>query len=247
MARRPYDENAEAPGAPARGGQEEPQTAAPAHPNAPMSNEDRYQAFAEHLAEQFDEADFETPDADYAKAISDHRQVQASVAKTEREYLIQEARNQKRQREEFMAAAHDRRLPRAVTTSPFDAFPSDAIPMDEDGEPAGTAGFHKRRVRLVDHDRRETNGRVGEMAKWGYRPVKSRVTGKVITDRFGMLMECSPEGEGRRRAYYGRRTVSEDVADREKELHAVIDGVNREFGMEAMRPFKDQSRHTAGR
>lgn len=211
---------------------------------APLDTLEANQRLADRVLEQFEAGAFARPPAP-AAAVREVNTVQSEVARTERELLQQEARNQKLQRQEFMRAAGEGRLPRAVTASPFDAMPDPTLILDEDGEPAGTPGYHKKHVRMVDDVLRESSGRVSNMAVWGYRPVKSRVTGKPIATQFGLLMECPPEAEGQRRAFHGRRVVSEQLAN-ERRLDAAIDSVNQEFGTEAIRPFRDRE-HTAGR
>lgn len=226
------------------GPEESPTAHSGEYVQAPVDTLEANQRLAERVMEQFEAGAFNRPETP-VEAAREQRQVQGEVTRTERELLKQEALNQRKQREEFMRAAREHRMPRAVTASPFDAMPDPTLILDEDGQPAGTPGHHKKHVRMVDDVLRESSGRVGQMAVWGYKPVKSRVTGKPIATQFGLLMECPPKAEGQRRAFHGRRVVSEQLAN-EKRLDAAIESVNREFGGEAIRPFRDRE-HTAGR
>lgn len=219
---------------------------------APRDALTQNRALAEALLEQQEAGELATPEAAESPAeyLQDQAETARRVAARERELLKQEAQLQRRQREEISRAQLEHRRPRPITASPFDARPDPSLVMDDDGKPAGQPGTHKRIARLVeaggsDGNFRQSRRRVGELQNWGYRIVKSRVTDKPIVNEFGVLMECPPEAEGERKAFHGRRLVSERDVD-EARLHQIIEDHNREEGTEAVRFYRDDHEHTAG-
>ena len=206
----------------------------------------QYREMADQVTARFEAGEFDRVIESPQQARQDADAARKKAQARERELLVLEAESQREQRAEFIRAAKDHRLPRAVGASPFDAMGAGDVMLDEDGTPAGDPGMVKRRVRMVDSTLRMSNLRIQEMARWGYRPIKSRVSGKTLADERGIFMEAPPERDGERRAYYGRRVVTESIADQKKQYEHAIDGVNRELGQEAFRPFAS-SDHTAGR
>jgi hypothetical protein len=206
----------------------------------------QYRDMAEQVTQRFEAGEFDRAIESPQQARQDAEEARKKAAERERELLTLEAQRQRQQREEFIRAAQDHRLPRAVGASPFDGMGAGDVMLDEDGTPAGTPGYVKRRVRMVDSTLRMSNLRIQEFARWGYRPIKSRVSGKTLADERGIYMEAPPERDGERRAFYGRRVVSETLADRKQQFESAIDSANRELGQEAFRPYTS-SDHTAGR
>lgn len=186
------------------------------------------------LAEQIAATEPEPrPQSTYDPASTE--QLEQQIARSERSLLLQEARVQRARREEVEAALRERRKVRPVLGSPIEMAFDEATPINRDGTPAGTPGHYKRWVRLIGQDGQPTDTRVGEFRRAGYRPVKDQ-NGRPIVEPFGMLMECTPEAEGRRRAYHASTVVP--LERLEEDLMEKVDRMNSAAGRRVASTFK---------
>jgi hypothetical protein len=204
-----------------------------------MTEDSKLQSFADQLVERI-EAGEEAPEAgtltdESAEELQAFFDTQKKVHDTARREALAEAEAQEQRRQEFVAAKKAGRPLPAVRATPIYAEDDPTLPIDTDGKLAGTPGYVKKWVATIDGRERPNEARVRQFIAQGWKPVKSRENGKVMTQMSHMLLEAPPEVDARRRAaaMEGRVTAAKQE---ERAFHSTVDQMNRDLGKGAFRP-----------
>lgn len=167
-----------------------------------------------------------------AELLDEIESVQKKVEKRKAVLLAQEAEEQRRIREEVDRARKEKRPIRPVRSRSINTALDQSIILDKDGKPAGTPGFQKRHVRLVDSREMPSYARAGELARAGYKPIISRVDGKPLADQLGLKMEIDPDLEAARKAHHEQSVVK--LEDMEEKFAESVEQGNRALGRRAL-------------
>lgn len=132
------------------------------------------------------------------------RDLEKEIQRAQRERMLEIAEQQAQRLAEVRSAVAQGRRPEPSTAEPV-LSEDESLPIDQDGELAGDPNLFQRWVTLRGSDGRENDKRATMFQRAGFRAARSRSDGKPIVGPFGILMEATPEAEGRRQAAWLHR------------------------------------------